>query len=242
MAASQARLLSITARLTNNENSGQSVSYSKQRLADQTQQITNEYNEALNATKLTVLTGFNGADATYTDISYTLMTGPEMAANTKQYVVTDTKGKVTIGYGSMFNNVERFKKLPLYYQNRLATPEEKEEEFYMLRDKVVRRGYLELPTPEMKALAMEHLKWDLMSVRRKFKDFDNLPKNAQLVILDMEYNMGATKFQSEEGKWPHFFEAVGKRDWFWAGNESGSPDVQLERNEWRKNMLHSIEE
>ncbi len=96
MAASQARLLSITARLTNNENSGQSISYSKQRLADQTQQITNEYNEALETTKLTVLTGFNGADATYTDISYTLMTGPEMAANTKQYVVTDTKGKVLV--------------------------------------------------------------------------------------------------------------------------------------------------
>lgn len=96
MAASQARLLSITARLTNNENSGQSISYAKQRLSDQTQQITAEYNEALETTKLTVLTGFNGADATYTDISYTVMTGPEMAANTKQYVVTDTKGKVLV--------------------------------------------------------------------------------------------------------------------------------------------------
>lgn len=96
MAASQARLLSITARLTNNENSGQSISYSKQRLADQTQQITNEYNEALNATKLTVLTGFNGAEANYTDISYNLMTGLEMAENVKQYVVTDTKGRVLV--------------------------------------------------------------------------------------------------------------------------------------------------
>ena len=96
MAASQARLLSITARLTNNENSGQSISYSKQRLADQTQQITNEYNEALNTTKLTVLTGFNGADATYTDISYDTMTNKQMAANTKQYVVTDTKGRILV--------------------------------------------------------------------------------------------------------------------------------------------------
>ena len=96
MAASQARLLSITARLTNNENSGQSISYSKQRLADQTQQITNEYNEALNTTKLTVLTGFNGSDATYTDISYETMTGKQMAANTKQYVVTDTKGRILV--------------------------------------------------------------------------------------------------------------------------------------------------
>lgn len=96
MAAGQARLLSITARLTNNENSGQSISYSKQRLADQTQQITNEYNEALNTTKLTVLTGFNGAEATYTDISYDTMTNKQMAANTKQYVVTDTKGRILV--------------------------------------------------------------------------------------------------------------------------------------------------
>lgn len=96
MAASQARLLSITARLTNNENSGQSISYSKQRLADQTQQITNEYNEALNTTKLTVLTGFNGSDATYTDISYDTMTNKQMAANAKQYVVTDTKGRILV--------------------------------------------------------------------------------------------------------------------------------------------------
>lgn len=96
MAASQARLLSITARLTNNENTGQSISYSKQRLSDQTQQITNEYNEALEATKLTVLTGFNGAEATYSDISYNLMTGLQMAQNTKQYVVTDTKGRILV--------------------------------------------------------------------------------------------------------------------------------------------------
>lgn len=96
MAAGQARLLSITARLTDNENTGQSISYSKQRLADQTQTINNEYNEALAATKLTVLTGFNGADAQYTDISYNLMTGTKMAENTKQYVVTDAMGKVMV--------------------------------------------------------------------------------------------------------------------------------------------------
>ena len=96
MAASQARLLSITARLTNNENTGQSISYSKQRLADQTQQITNEYNEALDATKLTVLTSFNGAQANYEDISYNLMTGMPMAESMKQYIVTDTKGKILV--------------------------------------------------------------------------------------------------------------------------------------------------
>lgn len=96
MAASQARLLSITARMSNNENTSESIAYSKQRLADQTQQITNEYNEALDTTKLTVLTGFNGAEAVYEDISYNRMTGLQMAESTKQYVVTDTKGRILV--------------------------------------------------------------------------------------------------------------------------------------------------
>lgn len=160
----------------------------------------------------------------------------------KRNAYTDTKGNVTIGYGSMFNDVEKFKKLPLYYENRLATPEEKEAEFYMLRDRKVKRGFLKLKNTEMKILALEHLNGDLKSVRKKFKDFDNLPRNAQLVILDMEYNMGANKFLPDENKWPHFFDAINKKDWIWAGNESHSQDIQPSRNFWRKNMLHSIEE
>jgi hypothetical protein len=96
MTASQARLLSITARLSDNEHCGQSVSYSKQRLADQTDYIQAEYNDALNKTKLTVLTGFTGADPQYTDVSYNLMTGINMMENNKQYVITDVKGRVLV--------------------------------------------------------------------------------------------------------------------------------------------------
>ena len=96
MAASQARLLSITARLTDNENSGQSLSYSKIRLADQTEEVNNDYLEALKATKLTVLTGFNGSEEVYTDISYGLMTGYNTVATGAQYIVTDKKGKILV--------------------------------------------------------------------------------------------------------------------------------------------------
>ena len=70
MAASQARLLSITARLTDNEQAGQAISYAKERLANQTDQITAEYNNALAATKYTVLTSFDGASANYSDLTY----------------------------------------------------------------------------------------------------------------------------------------------------------------------------
>ncbi len=96
LAAGQARLLSITARLSDNEHSSQSLAYAKQRLADSAGQITNEYNEALDATKLTVLTGFNGSVPNYTDISYGLMTGLNTVACGKQYVVTDNKGRILV--------------------------------------------------------------------------------------------------------------------------------------------------
>ncbi len=96
MAASQARLLSITARLTDNENSGQSLSFTKISLANQTEQLNADYNEALNQTKLTVLTGFNGSQEVYEDINYTLMSGYGKIAGGLQYCVTDTKGKVLV--------------------------------------------------------------------------------------------------------------------------------------------------
>lgn len=96
MAASQARLLSITARMTDNENSAQDISYSKIRLADQTEQVNTDYLNALKATKLTVLTGFNGSEEVYTDISYNLMTGYNTLAAGQQYVVTDKKGRVLV--------------------------------------------------------------------------------------------------------------------------------------------------
>lgn len=96
LAAGQARLLSITARLTDNENSAQALSYSKQRLADQAEQVNAEYIAALDATKLTVLTGFNGSVPNYTDISYGLMTNYNTVACGKQYVVTDQKGRILV--------------------------------------------------------------------------------------------------------------------------------------------------
>ena len=96
MAAGQARLLSITARLSDNEANGQALSYSKQRLADETEQVNTDYNNALAATKLTVLTSFNGSIANYSDISYSIMTGFETVALGRQYVVTNTKGQILV--------------------------------------------------------------------------------------------------------------------------------------------------
>ena len=96
MAASQARLLSITARLSNNEMEQQSVAYSKQRLADNSEQANNDYLEALNKTKFQILTGYNGTQANYTDLTYAAITGNNTVACGKQYIVKSNKGQVLV--------------------------------------------------------------------------------------------------------------------------------------------------
>ena len=96
MAASQARLLSITARLSNNEMEQQSIAYSKQRLADNSEQINDTYLDALEQTKYQVLTGYNGSEACYADLTYNQITGLNSVATGKQYLVKDSSGKVLV--------------------------------------------------------------------------------------------------------------------------------------------------
>jgi len=96
MAASQARLLSITARLSNNEQEQQSVAYSKQRLAEDSNQINQNYLDALSKTKYQVLTGYNATEATYADLTYNQITGLNSVATGKQYIVKDKKGQVLV--------------------------------------------------------------------------------------------------------------------------------------------------
>ena len=96
MAASQGRLLCMTARLSNNEFEQQSVAYSKQRLAEASQTANDQYLEALQATKYQVLTGYNGSEATFENVTYNQLTGFNNVATGKQYIVQDTNGRILV--------------------------------------------------------------------------------------------------------------------------------------------------
>ena len=96
MAASQGRLLMMTARLSNNEFEQQCVAYSKQRLADDSLDANDRYLEAMNATKYQVITGYNGNNAMYEDVTYNQLTGLNNVAVGKQYIVNDNKGRIVV--------------------------------------------------------------------------------------------------------------------------------------------------
>ncbi|MCM1339983.1 MAG: hypothetical protein NC191_09965 [Muribaculaceae bacterium] len=96
MSASQARFLCLTARLSDNEMTQQNLTYTKQRLSENSQIINDQYLEALNKTKYQVLTGYNGTQANYADVSFNQMTGINSVACGKQYLVKDNSGKVLV--------------------------------------------------------------------------------------------------------------------------------------------------
>ena len=69
ISASQARLLTITARLTSNEYESQQISNAKMRLATQSEAASSEYIAALNSTQLQLMTYDTKDEATTTPLT-----------------------------------------------------------------------------------------------------------------------------------------------------------------------------
>ena len=96
MAASQGRLLFMTARISNNEFEQQCVAYSKQRLADDSQKANDQYLDALQATQYQIITGYNGDTPNYEPVTYNELTALNSVAARKQYIVSDNKGQILV--------------------------------------------------------------------------------------------------------------------------------------------------
>jgi hypothetical protein len=95
MAASQGRLLGLTARMSDVEFSSQQKCQQKVSLARSTEAITTVYTEALNKMKFVGLTGFNKSTAEYADISYAMLTGVNSPL-AGEYCLTDSSNKVVV--------------------------------------------------------------------------------------------------------------------------------------------------
>ncbi len=93
MSASQARLLSITARLTNNEFRAQTITDRKLRLADDSSYASQEYMEALNSQKL-VFGDYSSGSIQYNPLTAGLLFTYAPLKN--QYALRDASGKALV--------------------------------------------------------------------------------------------------------------------------------------------------
>ena len=91
MSASQARLLSITARLTDNELRSQTITNSKLRLAEKSSEASQEYMDALNSEKLTFRYYNDNGESTSYNLTPALLYSYEPLKN--QYSIQNASGQ-----------------------------------------------------------------------------------------------------------------------------------------------------
>lgn len=99
MSASQARLLTLTARLSDLELEAQQISNAKIRLSQKTEQAATEYNQALDKQTLKVLSGVNTTTGTNTYVdatAYNLTTYGSVSSTDKQRMLEDSAGRVVV--------------------------------------------------------------------------------------------------------------------------------------------------
>ena len=94
MSASQARLLSITSRLTNNEFRAQTITNSKLRLAEKSQEASAEYMDALNSQQLVF--GVYSDNGEYTTQKLTPALIYDYAPLKNQYALVNPAGKMLV--------------------------------------------------------------------------------------------------------------------------------------------------
>ena len=94
LAASQARLLSITARLTHNETQSQLITNAKLRLADKSNEASQEYIEALNATKFVYTNYTENGNRSTQDLNFGAVNQYNSFKN--QYIFKNNNGQVLV--------------------------------------------------------------------------------------------------------------------------------------------------
>lgn len=101
LASSQARLLSITARLSSNEYESQQISNAKMRLATQSQEASEAYIAALNDTQLSFVSYDSTGESFNTALTASMLY--EYADNKNQYILTNASGKVLLNNTDVYN-------------------------------------------------------------------------------------------------------------------------------------------
>ena len=94
LAAGQARLLTITARKSDCEYESMRLSHQKIALARELSDLSNEYQNSLNQTKLVY--DYYGTGDTSTPLSYGLLMSPSVLNDYLPVTITDSLGRVTL--------------------------------------------------------------------------------------------------------------------------------------------------
>jgi len=122
LSASQSRLLSLTTRLSALELKAQQISNDKIRLSTNTSEVSQAYADALSKEKLTIASGYDSSTGatTYSDMTYSNLTGDDNTAITAQYGLSDGNGNLVVTE----DIAEKYETYNTYFSNAIESAEE----------------------------------------------------------------------------------------------------------------------
>lgn len=179
--------------------------------------------------------------------------------DTVNHMYLDTRGNVTVGTGRMLPNKNSAKNIPFYlYENgktdRYAAGFETGQAFDQVKKRKFGQNFTHdsfhpkydptlkkvfLHDEDAKILLKEDVIRSVDELRNKFDNFDAYPKSARKALVDMQFNLGDSKFQKmtydpktgeEKPGWPNLFDAVENKRWTDAATQSKRKGVGVRRN------------
>lgn len=163
------------------------------------------------------------------------------------HLYLDGPGIVTIGIGCALSNALSLDKMVFFHKrdNLIASLNEKISEYNVIKlsspnqkiehYKILTQLYTS--DDEIMRLFEFRLQDKLSTLRKQFRFYDNLHKNAQEVMLDMAYNLGVSGLHM---KFPRFCIALENKNYRQAAIESHRNNIQEERNKWAHDTLINI--
>ena len=161
------------------------------------------------------------------------------------YMYLDTEGWVTVGVGQMIPDVNAAKRYQfLKPLGEKATAEDIEQDYKRVRAMPAGKpaetyrvqASLVLSEDYIESILLNKLKECDVALRRHYLRYDTYPEPVKLALLDMVYNLGASKLF---GQFAAFEKAVNAQDWRTAATEChrkhrGSTD---NRNAWTRHQF-----
>jgi len=184
------------------------------------------------------------------------------------HLYLDTSGKVTVGYGHMLTGADAAVELHragftfvartnICLSNELESPkaavvriDQIRLDFHTIshmKAGQIASAYGKAALVQLSGRSMERLLVQdvrdvaVKGVKSRFNQLHTYPEEAQLVLLDFMYNLGATKFNSL--RWPKFHHALSVRDWKGMSEEcdriDGAGNKLTKRNQRTRALLLS---
>jgi GH24 family phage-related lysozyme (muramidase) len=172
------------------------------------------------------------------------------------HLYLDSVGKVTVGIGHLIPDRNSVTTVPLFHAKngvatKPATPQEKQKEYDTIAK--LNKGYkaswygkhttLLIKDSDITTQLNKHIAsfyQELTNIYKKSSgypdDFDKLPKNVQIALFDMIFNLGAHKIVNV---FTSFDKAVKAGDWKKASQECNRPQLDPARNNYVKNLFLS---